>query len=239
MAKGIKRKDLKELREPDEFLSISQRAIDYATAHERQVTAAVLAVVTLIAVALGVRQYRASQRAGAEEAFATAYRSFADGKFEAAAGEFRRVHEDWPSTDAAHLARVFEGNAYAELGKKAEAQEAFRSVLGTEPPPLIAQIAHHNLGQLVKQSGDAAGAARELGEAVRIEGPLRASAWLSRLTTRQPFEEMASVGMKALQELPPEAKAFVESRTRAKGEVAAAGGSTAAGGEPQAVLNVR
>src|SRR5687767_12382226 len=113
MAKGIKRKDLKELREPDEFLSISQRAIDYATAHERQVTAAVLAVVMLVALALGVRQYRTWQRAGAEEAFAVAYRSYADGKFEQAAGEFRGVHEQWPSTEPAGLARVFEGNAYA------------------------------------------------------------------------------------------------------------------------------
>ena len=69
MAKGIRRKELKE---PDEFLTLSKRFVDYAREHERKLTGAVLAVVRHRHVSAGrslvprvaVRQSRGGVRRG-------------------------------------------------------------------------------------------------------------------------------------------------------------------------------
>jgi predicted negative regulator of RcsB-dependent stress response len=213
MPRGIKRKSLKELREPDEFQSLSQRFLDYAKQNERQVTIAIAALAALIVVALGIRWYRAAALGHAEEAFAKAYAAFSATSWEEAATAFDGVAKGWPHTRPGRLALVFQANALNEAGKTAEAQSAYQALLDAAgPDELLRQIALYNLGQLKKGTGDATGAATDLGRAAETEGPLRAAAWLARLSTQQSFSENAGAGMTAINELPPETRAYVESR---------------------------
>src|SRR2546428_11538958 len=122
MAKGIQRRELKE---PDEFLTLTRRYLAYAQHHERQVTLAALGVIALIAVALGVRWYRSWQESNAEAAFGAARLDYAAQKFDAAAQSFQKVGTTWPRTAYGQLALVYVGNCYPELGKTKEAGEAF------------------------------------------------------------------------------------------------------------------
>jgi predicted negative regulator of RcsB-dependent stress response len=209
MAKGIQRRELKE---PDEFLTLSKRFLDYARQHEREVTLAVLALIALTAVALGVRWYRSWQESNAEAAFGAARRDYTAQKFEAAAQGFHEVGTTWPGTAYGQLALVYVGNCYAELGKTKEAKDAFTQALGRGGDPMVRQIAHYNLGVLKAKDGDKAGAANELGSATDIEGPLRGAAWFARLSTAEQFVEDVGQGMQAIEELSPEARQYVEAQ---------------------------
>lgn len=213
MAKGIRRKDL---REPDEFLTLSAQALEYAKQHEREVTLAVFGVIALVAVALGVRWYRSWQEAQAETVFGSARRDFSAQKFDQAAQGFERVSSAWPNTLHGRLALTYLGNSYAELGKTKEAEAAFEKALQNGSDPVLVQIARYNLGVLKGAGGDKAGAAKELGAATTLEGPLRGVAWFARLGSQQEFVEDVSTGLAALDDLGPETRAFVEAQIAAR-----------------------
>ncbi|MGH2670091.1 MAG: tetratricopeptide repeat protein [bacterium] len=176
MAKKLRRKDLKQ---PDEFMTLTQRALTYARENERQVVLVTAGVVLVIGLALAVRTYREWQVTAAREALASAYRDFAAGRFEEAATGLREVRSRWPGTAAGELAGVYAGNALAELGKVEEAREVCRSVAEGAREPSLRQIALYNLGVLGRKAGDDEEAERQLHLAVEIEGPLRGAAWLA------------------------------------------------------------
>jgi len=213
MAKGIQRRRLKE---PDEFLTLTRRFLDYAQQNERQVTLAVLGIVAVVALALGVRWYRSSQESNAEAAFGAARLDFTAQKFDSAAQGFGRVAANWPDTSHGRLALLYLGNSYAELGKTKEAEEAFEQALQRGSDPVVQQIAHYNLGLLKLKDGDKARAASELGAASSLEGPLRGVAWFARLGTEQQFVENVGQGMDAIGELSPETRSYVEAQIAAR-----------------------
>jgi hypothetical protein len=209
MAKGIGRK---QLREPDEFLTLTHQALDYAKRHQREIMFAAVALAAVIALALGVRWYRGWQDEKAEAAFGAARHDFVEQHFDTAVKGFERVATEWGGTRFGTLALVYEGNSYAELGKTKEAEAAFRSVLDASREPLVQQLAHYNLGLLAAKAGDNKTAATELGAAAAIEGPLRGPAWFARLASHEKFVENVKDGMIAIDELPPSARAFVEAQ---------------------------
>ena len=96
-------------------------------------TLAALGLVAVVALALGVREYRSWEESHAEAAFGAARRDFTAQKLDAAAQGFRRVTSDWPRTSHGQLALVYLGNTYAELGKTREAEDAFQQVLRRVP----------------------------------------------------------------------------------------------------------
>lgn len=215
MAKGIRRKDLKE---PDEFLTLSKRFLEYAGAHERELTIAVLALVGIGAIALGIRWHRSWQLGKAEAAFGAARLELAAQRLPTAAERFAKVGAEWPGTRYGELALVYTGNCYAELGKDNEASSAYERALADGRDPVVRQIAHYNLGILKAKAGDKAGSAKELGAAAETEGPLRGAAWFARLSNGEPFVEDVSHGIQAIDELSPEAREYVEAQIAARGK---------------------
>jgi tetratricopeptide (TPR) repeat protein len=213
MTKGIRRKELKE---PDEFLTLSRRFLDYAREHERQLTAAVLAVVGIGTLALGARWYRAWQFGKAETAFGAARLELAAQRLPTAAERFERVSAEWPSSAYGKLALLYLGNCYAELGKDAEARDAYAKALASADDPLARQIAYYNLGILEAKAGDKVASAKNLGAAAATEGPLRGAAWFARLSRSEQFVEDISQGMQAIDELGPDARDYVNAQIVAR-----------------------
>jgi len=209
MATGTRRRELKE---PDRFLTLSGRFIEYSRQHEREVTLAVIGLLAIVALVLGIRWYRSWQESAAETAFGAARRDYSAQHLDAAAVAFRKVADAWPGTSYGRLALVYVGNSYAELGKTAEATAAFQEALTRPGDPLVSQIAHYNLGLLKAKSGDKKDAAKEFAAAAETEGPLRGVAWFARLNATDQFVEDATSGMQAISELSPEARQFVETQ---------------------------
>jgi predicted negative regulator of RcsB-dependent stress response len=204
----IRRKDLKD---PDEFITLTHRVLAFLQAREKEVTIAVIGAVVVAAIVFGIRTYRGWQESAAEAAFSAARSDFAARRFEPAANGFVKVTKQWPGTMYGRLAVVLLGSSYAELGKSEDAERTFRSSLATATDPLLRQIAYYNLGLLELKKGDKKAAVNDLSEASKIEGPLRSAAWFARLSSGEKFVENVSAGMQAINELGPEPREYMDS----------------------------
>lgn len=219
----------KDLKEPDEFITFTHRALEFLKARETEVTIAVIALAAVGAVVFGIRTYKGWQEQRAEASFGAARKDFAARRFDTAANGFVKVTEQWPNTQYGRLALIYLGNSYAELGKNDDAERSFRAALGRTREPLLRQIAHYNLGLIELKKGDKKAAVADLTTAAQIEGPLRSAAWFARLGTGEQFVENVSAGMQAINELGPEAREYVDAQlaSQAKGESATRGGDAA------------
>jgi len=151
LAKKISRKDLKE---PDEFISITTRAIGWVSA---QKIALIVGASTLALVALGAygfRWYSQSKEENASVDFISAKRildarvagelvepgspqeegSYAsnEAKHKAALEAFAEVRKKHPSARTASLAVYFTGEIHSRLGEYDEARKSFMEYLTTE-----------------------------------------------------------------------------------------------------------
>lgn len=213
MPKRVRRKDLKS---PDEFLSLTQRVLAYARQNRREVIIGALTVVSLMALALGVRAYRNWQTGRASDALRRAYQELAADHLDLAADSFTVVASSWPSTLEGKLALVYAGNCYAELGRKAEANSTFTELLARTRDEEFRQIALYNLGVLKRETGDSAGAQEDLGAAAAVPGPLRGVAWLTKLRERKLGGELLEATENAVPSgLSPEAREYAASRLAA------------------------
>ena len=211
-----KRTHRRELKEPDEFLSLAQRTLTFVRRHERRVTIGVIAGLGILAVALGVRWYRERQVVEADAAFGAASRDFAAQKFETAAAGFARVAATWQDTQSGRLSLMYLGNSYAELGKSQDAERAYRQGLARTREPLLRQLAEYNLGLLRIHAQDDKSGIEHLSAASEIEGPIRGAAWFARLSTQRQFSESVGQGLLAIAELAPDAREYVESQIAAQ-----------------------
>ncbi len=214
MSKRVRRKELKG---PDEFISLTQRALEYAKQNEREVTFAVLALVALVGAALGVRAYRGWQLARAEEALGRAYREMTENRLDRAAEGFTAVASGWPSTPPGELALLYLGNCEADLGRDEEAKASFTGLIGRTRDEALLQIAHYNLGMLKRKAEDTAGAMEEFRAAGTTVGPLQGAAWfagvrirerLGKADERPPGEEIRAVS----EGLPAEVREYLAAR---------------------------
>lgn len=216
MAKGIRRR---ELREPDEFLTLSRRALDYAKANERKVTLAAIGLVAVLALALGVRSYRAWQDERAREAFAAAYLDFTAGRLDQALAGFAGVQARWPSTSSARLALLYGANAAFDAKKDREAEQQYAKLLAASTDGDLRQIAHYNLGLLRARAGDPQAALEHFREASAVAGPLRGAAWLERirgLSKSGTRPEDAAVALREIGDaLAPETRQYLEAKAAA------------------------
>jgi predicted negative regulator of RcsB-dependent stress response len=202
----------KELKGPDEFVTLTNRALTYARDNERQVTIIALALLGVLLVALGVRAYRSSQLARAEAAFATAYRQLSEGHLVDAARGFAEVGRSWPSTPQGVLATLYEANAYRDLGKDAEAESAYQRSLTATREPAIRQMALYNLGLVKKKTGNDAEALKYLREAGGLGGPVKAAAWLAAVRVDPKVGQGSVDAEQVAGALPEDARQFFESR---------------------------
>jgi predicted negative regulator of RcsB-dependent stress response len=215
-ASMAKRTHRRELKDPDEFLSLAQRSLTFIREHERNVTLAAVGALVILAIALGARWYRDRQAVEADAAFGAASRDFAAQKFDTAAKGFVRVASTWPNTASGRLALVYLADAYAELGKAQEAEQAYRQALERNREPLVRQLAEYNLGLLETRRNDAKSGTEHLSAASETEGPVRGAAWFARLSTGRQFSEPVGQGLQAIAELPPDAREYVEAQIAAQ-----------------------
>ncbi|MFH1057848.1 MAG: tetratricopeptide repeat protein [Pseudomonadota bacterium] len=156
MAK-IDRKKL--LKEPDEFLTLSSRAIRWAKAHTRMLSISVGAVVVILAVVLGIQaylNYRQSQGAAALAQAFGAYSEVAMGQAEPAraveaAKGLEAVVEQYGATEAGMQARLALGDLHLRQEQYPAAEKAL-TALTEEPglPPELAPLAWRGLGQALE-----------------------------------------------------------------------------------------
>jgi tetratricopeptide (TPR) repeat protein len=169
----------RDLRQPDEFVTLTARAVAWARAHRRLwlATAAVLA--TLTVAALVMVRTRSARAYAASEAFRSAYATFEAGKFGEAAAAFQSVGESYPATAFGQLAVLYRGYALGRQGDVAGAAAAYAQYLAaTSGPAHLRQTALAALGGAKEGTGDMAGALEAYQQAADLGGPRSTEALL-------------------------------------------------------------
>jgi tetratricopeptide (TPR) repeat protein len=156
MVKG-KKITKKKLKEPDEFITFTERSFLFIKAHLRKIAAAgIVLLVILLSVALFLmwekrKEAEASQKFGlateiyqrvtspSSEASATDYKS--------ALEKFDEIVKSFPKTSAGRFSLLYEGNIHLRLGEYEEAVKAYSAfVEGGSKEKLYRYFAMEGLG---------------------------------------------------------------------------------------------
>jgi predicted negative regulator of RcsB-dependent stress response len=173
-AKKIRRKDL---RQPDEFFTMTGEALDWAERNRNTIVIAVVAVVAMFLVGWGVRWYVDARETRAAREFYAASELFKREQWDAARDGFKAIGENLPRTDYGRLAALYAGYASLRGDHAAEAAASFRAFLDGNPPTeALKQLGHLNLARALQASGDLDAARQELQAAADIDGPAKSDA---------------------------------------------------------------
>jgi tetratricopeptide (TPR) repeat protein len=177
----------KDLRQPDEFVSIMDAAGDYIADNLSKVIAGAVALVALIIVVVGVRLYFNHQNVAAADAFAGASSTYQNKDYKAAAYQFAQIADDYSGTSLGRLALLYEGNAYLANHQPAAARDALQKFVDRDGRPAFRQLALLQLGLADENLGNQAAAQQAYTQAAAInEGAQgRAELDLARLTLHQ------------------------------------------------------
>lgn len=173
----IRRKDI---RQPDEFATLTAQAGTWMREHQGLVAGTVAAVAALGLVMLLVSRSRAGRAELASIDFRVAHDTFQAGKYAEAAAGFAALAEKLPGTPFGRLARLYRGHALARQGDGAAAATAYGEYLAINPEPAyLRQEALTGVARAKEATDDTAGALEAYTEAAALEGPFRTDAALA------------------------------------------------------------
>lgn len=172
----IRRKDL---RQPDEFETLTGQAFAWAKEHTQLLGGVVGAFVAGALIALIVSRMTASRNESAAEAFRRAKATFDAGKLGEAAEAFGAAARDYPRAPFGGLAALYRGHALARQSDAKGAATAYAEYLASATTPYLRQEALTGLGRAKEASGDTAGALETYAEAGALEGAYRTDALLN------------------------------------------------------------
>jgi predicted negative regulator of RcsB-dependent stress response len=174
----IRRKDL---RQPDEFMTLSRRAVVYAEDNRTTVFLVGGAIVLVLAAVLIYRAVRASRETAASRAYAAAHVFMEDRKYSEAAGAFQAVADGYGSTGYAALAQLQAANALLAADRAAEAATAYQKFLDSGPPTdYLRQLALTRLAHAHEKNDKPQEALAAYGEAAALSGPFVEEALLGQ-----------------------------------------------------------
>ncbi len=165
----IRRKDLKQ---PDEFITLSRQAVSYVEEHRTTVVFVIGGLVLLLAAILAFRTVRSSREVSAAQAYVQAHTLLDDKKYAEAATAFQQIADAYSSTSYADLALLQAANAQLLGGRPQEAAVTYQKVLDANPATdYLRQLALVRLGEAQEQSDKVAEAGRSYAAAAELPGP--------------------------------------------------------------------
>jgi hypothetical protein len=209
----------KELRRPDEFVTLTTRAVQYAQTHTRTVAWAAALLVALILGGLALASFRSAQWQQANAGLARAMALFNENKLPEAAKAFDDIVQQGSAPEIfADIARIYSAQVALRQGEFARAAAGFDAAAGGAGG-FLAQRALVNQAYALEGNQQFGDAARHFAQAAAAGGPYSAVALLgeARSWERSGDAAKAKLGYeKYLKEFPegPE-KALAEARLAA------------------------
>ena len=147
----------KDLRQPDEFQTLSRQALEWVEHNRNAVIAALAAIIVVLIAVVAYRMISQSREAGAATAYAEARALLNDKKYGDAASRFDEVANRYSSTSYGALAVLERGNALLLNGQARRRRVGLRA--------LSAELAADRLSPPARPHAARvrAGAAREAG----------------------------------------------------------------------------
>jgi len=138
MVKGTKITK-KKLKEPDEFITVTQRTLQFVRAHLRKIGAAGLIIAVIVLSVLFFRMWEEKKEAEASQKLNAAmevyqkvsspYREGSPLEYKNALGGFEELIKQFPKTSAGKLSLIFKGNIHFKVGEFDEAIKAYQAFL--------------------------------------------------------------------------------------------------------------
>jgi predicted negative regulator of RcsB-dependent stress response len=169
----------KELKQPDEFISFLDQAIEYVSHNTTRVIFGAVGLIAILGVVFGVRFYWQHQQRLAAEQFYQAVGALNQKDYKNAASGFAEVASSYPSRDLGRLSRLYLGSTYLDQGEPAKARDALTEFLQNGGPPPFVQLALCQLGAANENLNDFKQAQSAYARAAAIQGPQRARAELA------------------------------------------------------------
>lgn len=170
----------KLLKEPDEFLTFSGRAIKWGREHSQKLIIGGSAILLAVAVTLGIQAYLNYRASQASRALAAVFDDFAlslnrppdPAKAEAVAQNLAKVIEQYGATEAGMQARLALGEMWLHQGQFDQAEKALAALCEeTDVPAPLLPLAQAGLGRCLEQRKKLAAAAEAYGNAAKAAGP--------------------------------------------------------------------
>jgi predicted negative regulator of RcsB-dependent stress response len=168
-AKKMQRKDLKQ---PDEFISLTGRVVDWARANAVAVQIGAAVLVAILLIVVGVRWWITSRAEAAARQFYGASELFKRAQWSEAEKDFAEVANGYGSTPYGNLAKLYAGRAALNDKRPAEAIPMLNDFVDGAPSPALEQLGRVALGTAFIETGDAKGAREQLERAQSLAGPL-------------------------------------------------------------------
>lgn len=165
------------MRQPDEFVTFSARALEYAQAHQRTVLWIAIAVLGVILGGIALASFRLTQWQQANTNLARAMALFNENKLPEAISAFDDLAEQGGTPEIfAEIARLYSAQAYLRQGEFARATAGFEAASGAGG--FLGQRALVNRGYALEGNQQHADAAQQFAAAVQNGGPYTAVAIL-------------------------------------------------------------
>lgn len=170
----------KDIRRPDQFVTLVRRFISVSATHRPALTASVAVVVGILVLLLGWDFYRSRQNRLASEEYARAVDLYHAAKYKEALEALNRL-EIYRSSFYSRLGLLYSANTQAALQDTTRAVETLQRLLAKEQKePMVRQAAYASLAYSQEQRGQFQEAAASFAEAEKIPGPLKTDATLGR-----------------------------------------------------------
>ncbi|HVA80034.1 MAG TPA: tetratricopeptide repeat protein [Candidatus Binataceae bacterium] len=170
MATSHYRLDPKELRQPDEFVTLADRTWEYVNNHLGRVIVIVVALIAIAGAAFGVGFYYQHRERVESAGFYDALTSLDQKKYSDAEASFSALSQTG-SGRLAQLAQLYLATAYLADNQSAKARDALAAYLAAGSQPLFKEMALMQLGVVNENLGDFKAAHQAYGDAAALNGP--------------------------------------------------------------------
>jgi predicted negative regulator of RcsB-dependent stress response len=161
----------KELKQPDEFLTLFDQARDFFVDNLRQVLVSTGVLLAAIALVITVYAYERHRDEAAGAQFSSALAALNARNYKTAEQQFAKLADAEPNRRVGRLARFYLGTAYLGENDLQHARDALVAFIASEHDPLFSNLAMTDLAVVYEKMGDYAKAGGAYSEAAKVPGP--------------------------------------------------------------------
>lgn len=180
MAASPKRVTRKDLRRPDQFVTLTSRLLQLFAAHRTGFLLSATFILVLLLGLWGWDLYHERQIRLAAQDYSKALGLYQDGKYPEALAVLARV-KGYRSTAYSRLALLYEANAYLALREPSKAVPILTDFLARERKDrLLRQLAFIRLAYTLETANQCKEAVRTFDEAAKLDGAFKEEALLGK-----------------------------------------------------------
>jgi tetratricopeptide (TPR) repeat protein len=168
----------KELKQPDEFQTIFETAGAFFELHMTEVILGAVAILVVVAIALGFFYYEGRRDRAAAARFDQALSDLQAGKYDVAEKELMSLAADEPHRAVGRLADLYLGTAYLAQKEPAKARDALLGFVAADDASIFRGAALDDLAVAYEELGDYKQAEDTYRQASKLQGPEQARAEL-------------------------------------------------------------